>query len=74
MSNLAETAIKTFHPDGKQCDHCKKFFLGTLLAVFTNTVGFKDLCVKCNEKNDLWHNKNINSFPTKIEFDKRRVI
>ena len=73
MNNLSETAVKTFKHDGDKCDSCKTFFF-ELSPIFTNTVGFKDLCFKCVIKNDFEHNKNINKFPSKIEFDKRRVI
>ena len=73
MNNLSESAIKTFKPDGVRCDSCLMFFF-ELTVVFTSNVGFKDLCLKCAKKNDIFHNKDINTFPSKIEFDKRRVI
>jgi len=73
VNNLAETAIKSYWPSGNRCDTCKKYF-HNLKEIFTSHVGFKDLCKNCTVNNDIFHNKNINTFPSKIQFDKRRVI
>lgn len=76
MNNLAATAIKTFRPDGDQCDQCKEFIVGSLSTstVFTNGIGFKDLCVKCKENNEFVHNNNVNLFLTKAQFLQQRSI
>ena len=55
------------------CDRCNRYHK-SLTAIFTSNIGFKDLCDWCVKINESDDNKQLNTFPTKIEFDKRRVI
>ena len=57
----------------KFCDDCKHY-TKEAFVLFINKVGFRSFCKLCKKKNEFNHNKNINTFPSKIEFDKRRVI
>jgi len=69
VNKFAGMVTKYVFPDGCQCDHCNNYF-DKLTLIFTNGIGFKDLCVKCKERKERFYNKSVAKFkfPSKKEF------
>jgi len=73
VSIIQSLINKIMNHSGVQCDDCKKHF-AELTTIFTSKIGFKDVCDKCKLGRENHYSRGLNSFPSKIEFDKRRVI
>ena len=73
QNSTCKDPLKTVKSSGEQCDHCRGYF-DKLLLVFTNNIGFKELCDKCGKKNEFFYNKGLGKFPTNKEFANRRRV
>lgn len=71
MSIIQFLINKAIDHDGEKCDDCKKYF-GKLISIFTNNIGFKDVCDKCKGKHEFFYNKGLNKFPSKQEFTAKK--